>query len=433
MSRPRRRGSKRGEKTDLPETLIWWLLQAMLVGVSLFISDGHDVYRLPKQLLFESAAVVLAAACAMVSILGWRGGILQRLAAHRGALILAGAAVAWTAIATAASTNRALSLQTLLWVSCCAAFFLCTVALAERRQIHGATSALIGPAIVAAIAVLQRLELWNPLRFEAGLPKRLHTTGLIGNPDDLGGYLVVPIIAVLALVVAQRGVMRLVHAAVTLLLIAGAVASETVTAFAALAAAGLVLLLLLSRRAALRVALGAAVAAGIVFALGVPLAHRAREIASELMLGRFESAMSFRFEGFIVAWKMFTEHPLFGVGPGCFAYWYLPYNILMAGAHPRFLLMSQNYHDVHNDHLQLLATTGLVGYALFIAALWMLVARSRGEAVNARRRFARLVAAPLAAGVAVVTLAQFPLELAAPTMMILYFAALAISWSEARE
>ena len=429
MRKPRRRGGKSGGTTDLPETLIWLLLQATLVAVSLFVSDGHDVYRLPKQLLFESATVVLAAACAIVSILEWRGGILQRLAAHRVPLILAGAAVAWTAIATAASTNRALSVRTLLWVSCCAAFFLCTVALAERRQIHGATTALIGPALVAITAVLQRLELWNPLRFEQGLPKRLHTTGLIGNPDDLGGYLVVPIIAALALVVAERGVLRLVHVAVTLLLIAGAVASETVTAFAALSVAGLVLLLLLSRRAALRVALGAAIVAGIVFALGVPLAHRAREIASELMLGHFESAMSFRFEGFIVAWKMFTEHPLFGVGPGCFAYWYLPYNILMAGAHPRFLLTSQNYHDVHNDHLQLLATTGVVGYALFIAALWMLVTHSRGEQASARQRFARLVAAPIAAAVAVVTLAQFPLELAAPTTMFLYFAALVVSWT----
>src|SRR5437867_8554092 len=90
------------EGTSPAEPLIWWSLQAALIGVSLIIAEGHDVYRLPKLLLFEAAAIVLFAACAIVSILDPQRGILQRLARHRGPLIIAAAAIGWTAIGTAA-------------------------------------------------------------------------------------------------------------------------------------------------------------------------------------------------------------------------------------------------------------------------------------------------------------------------------------------
>jgi len=431
----RQTGSRRAttaEGTSPAEPLIWWSLQAALIGVSLIIAEGHDVYRLPKLLLFEAAAIVLFAGCAIVSILDPQRGILQRLAKHRGPLIIAAAAIGWTAIGTAASTQKRLSAETLLWVASCGAFFLLTVALAERRQVRSVGPALIAPAIVAGVAILQRLGIWNPFRFVAAIPIRVRTTGYIGNPDEVGGYLLVPALAAVALAVANRGTARVAYAAVALLVLVGVMASETLTALLALSVAAAVMIIILSRRAALRMGLAAAAAIALVFILNLSIAERMRNVASELLLGRVDMALSYRTQGFGSAWAMFVDHPLLGVGPGCFAYWYLPYTMLLSGAHPENLLaLSQKYQDVHNDHLQLLATTGVPGYAIFLVALFALAARARGGSANARQRFARLLAAPAAAGVVVLTLGQFPLELAALTMMFLYFAALVVAWSDA--
>jgi O-antigen ligase len=98
--------------------------------------------------------------------------------------------------------------------------------------------------------------------------------------------------------------------------------------------------------------------------------------------------------------------------------------------HPEFMSSEENFHDVHNDHLQILATTGVPGYLLFLAALWQLArvsfdAHADGDT---RTRFARRFAFPAAAAFVVLTLAQFPLELSAPTLQALFFAALTVAW-----
>ena len=432
MRRPKVRRHVRDEATA-PAThhAIWWLVVATLYAVSFITADGKDVFHLPKLVTLEGAAILLLAGAAVVSILDPRRGILQRLRMHRVALFIALMAVTWTAITAAASTQRMLSLDTLLWVACCAAFFLVTVALAQERSLMACALGIVPALINAATVTAQRLEMWNPFVFPDETPIRIRSTAYIGNPDDVGSYLLIPEIAAIVLAIVHRGMARIAYAAAALLILVGMAASETLTASLALIIAGAVLLFSLSRRAALVIALASALALGLGFVLDLPILRRAPVVLSHVMAGRFGEAVSNRLQGFTAAWVMFKERPMVGVGPGCFAYWYLPYNMLLSGKHPEFLVTDQNFHDVHNDHLQLLATTGLPGYAIFLAALWHLGSRGRGAgaAADERQRFARLFARPAAAGFAVMSLGQFPLELAAATTTMLFFAALAIAWS----
>jgi len=415
-------------RASFAESLIWLALQAVVVAIPLLYSHGRDVYRLPKLLLLEAAAMILFAACVAVSLLA-QPGILQRLRRHRWPLWIAVAAVVWTAVTTLTSTQRAISVETLLWVACCAAFFLVSVALTEPRPLAVASIALIPAVANAAVVILQRLQIWNPFRFPEGLELRLRVIGFIGNSNDVAGYLVLPCLAAIVLSILHSGVMRAVYAIAALLLVAGIVITETMTAAFAVGAALLVIILLVSRRRGVLIALAATMVLAGMVSLQLPAVARLRDKLSDVFAGRFNIATSGRVQGLASAWAMFREHPLAGVGPGCFAYWYLPYNIQLSGTHPEYMNTSAKFGDVHNDYLQLLATTGLPGTGILLIALWRFSAYSSGIAGTPRERFVRLFAAPAAIAVAILTMGQFALELAALASSFLYFAAIVVAWS----
>jgi O-antigen ligase len=428
MKRGRADHSQARVQASFAESLIWLALQAVVVAVPLLYSHGRDVYRLPKLLLLEAAAMILFAVCVAVSLLA-RPGILQRLAKHRWPLWIAVAAVAWTALTTLTSTQRAISLETLLWVACCAAFFLVSVALTEPRPL-GVAAIVLVPALANAVTViLQRLQIWNPFRFDDITELRLRMTGLIGNPNDVAGYLVLPCLAAVVLSILSAGIARALYAIAALLLVAGIAATETITAAFAVASAMVVIILMVSRRRAVRVALAATVVLAIMASLQLPAIARLRDKLASVFAGHFEAASSGRIQGLASAWAMFREHPLVGLGPGCFGFWYLPYNVQLSGEHPEYLAGGWKFGDVHNDYLQLLATTGLPGAGLLIVALWRFAAYSSRAAATPRQRFVRLFAAPAAIAVAILTMGQFALELATQTSTFLYLAAIAAAWS----
>jgi O-antigen ligase len=419
-------------RTPAFETQIWWLLAAFVVAIPLVITRGENVYRLPKELLFQAAGIIVFAACAIQTLLQRDRGILDRLRRHRLPLLMTLAVIVWTAIATAASTQKALSLGTLRWTAISAAFFLAALALAETRPVLAAAIPTLGAAPNAVMALLQRLQIWNPFTFQEETPLRARITAMLGNPNDLGGYLLLPILAAFVLALVHRGRLRWLFAAAGAVLTAGLLASATLTALAALATAGGVLLLRTSRRAALAAGGFAAVAAIVLLLIDNPVRTRVLDVARQVRAGNLQTATSLRLQSFTVAWLMVRDHPLTGVGPGCFGYWYIPYSVLTYTDHPEFIGYSGNFHDVHNDHLQFLATAGVPGYALFLAALWLLVRRSFGPpGRDARDRFARMFALPAAAGIAVLALGHFAFELAVTVSVFLYYAALAIAWREA--
>ena len=399
------------------------LIAVLLISatfVPLVVSQtGWDVFRVPKESLFEAAAIfALYHGVAQFRRL-WRE--------QRTAIAVTFAAVAWTAIASAASTNRALSTHSFFWVCSCAVMFLATLFVAERPPHRALFIVPIVPALVNAIvALLQRSGTSDVLTFDSRIDLHFRTAGLIGTPNELGVYLLVPTVVAAALAITSRGRSRQLWIGATALLIAGIVASEALSAIAALAAAGATLLMLSVRRAKRALAIMAAIAI-IVAVAYAPLRTRVMRMASDVKDGRYLAATSYRIPAQLAAIRMFADHPLTGVGPGCYGFWYMPYKVQLNREHIEFLPFGENFGEAHNDHLQTLAVSGLPGYALFIVALFFLGRRSLGRDDDQPRTFASVAALPLVVAFAVVALAQFPLSLAAPMSVALHYAALIVA------
>ena len=412
------------------EVALTAVLAFAAIGVPLLVSQtGRDVFRIPKESLFEAAAFFGAALLGIVAL--YRGGEpFRRLwRERRAALLVTIAAVVWTAIATAASTNRELSALSLLWVTSCAIVFLATLVASERYE-RVLALVPIAPAIVnAIIAMLQRSGTWNPLQFDANISLHFRTAGLIGTPNELGVYLLVPAIIAAAMATTNGGRVRGAWLAALIVLLAGIVASESLSALVAIAAAGTTLLLLSVKRAKRAFAI-LAVAALVVGVAYSPFRARAAQMLRDARAGRYVEVTSYRLPAQLVAARMFATHPLTGVGPGCFGFWYMPYKAQMNLDYPEFFALSENFGEAHNDHLQTLAVSGLPGYAIFIAAMFILGRESLRQRRAGNRSLAASGALPLVVGFAVVAIAQFPLSLAAVMGVTLNYAALMISGAD---
>ena len=128
---------------------------------------------------------------------------------------------------------------------------------------------------------------------------------------------------------------------------------------------------------------------------------------------------------------MFTDHPLTGVGPGAFAWHYYDYKIRAEQRVPSLRLAyhrGSNAGEAHNDHLQVLAEGGVLGYAAFAAVMIALGSLSFRAPKTAT--FARRLALPLAIYWVVLSLAQFPLETTVVRSLLVHLAALCVAWRE---
>lgn len=397
--------------------------------------DSFDVFRVAKDAVFLSMALLIAAALAAGALTSRTHEWLARV--PRLPLILASAAVLWTAITAMTSERPIVSMQKPLTVFAMAVFFVAVMIAAQHgRQLLAIVIGLAPGLINAVIATLQSMNIWSPWYVELKADmERLRTTALLGNPNEVGTYFVVPAIAAFAAAIAWKR-HRWWLGLLTLVLAAGVISSQSAAPLGA-TLIGLVAVALLAGTRRFRIV---AVLIVLLFG-GAAMLHpgtrgRLQTMAGSLREGALPELTSYRATPFVAALMMFGDHPLFGAGPGTFAALYMPYKERVDVARPQWIRMgSENYREVHNDHLQLLAETGLPGYALYVAALLLLARismRRRDAADDARVRFARLFGMPAAIGFAVLTLAQFPLQLTAPMVTALYFAALAVTWQEAQ-
>jgi O-antigen ligase len=408
---------------------VLWIAVLAIVAVTplVFSTTTKDVYRLPKALFFQSAVLVLGAA-----ILVWdatREGLARRFRPHRVSLLLAAMAVAWTAVVTMTAVKAAPASHAPLTVFCYALFFSAAL-LFGRRTPRAALAAMFVPAVViSVIMVLQWRDVWTPVALPERPVGRFAHIGLQGNPDPVGAYLIVPAIAAVAATIAfRRG--RIVLVPTTLLLLVGVLLTESVTALVAVAAALLAFLVVVPSKKARMITAFVTVAAAIVVLAYPPTRGRATALARSAAEGNYQELTSFRLPAWDVAWRMFLERPVTGVGPGGFAARYMSYKLAGDELHPEWLTLgNENFGETHNDHLQLLAEGGLPAFVLFaIVAVRVALLSFRVPADSDERRFVKLFALPGVVAFAVTAMAQFPMQLTEASAVAIFGAALCHVW-----
>jgi O-antigen ligase len=414
------------------------LVGAVITPIA-FSTTVFDAFRLPKELaLYATAILLLALWVIRIAFTGsWH---YNRLAPE---FMLSAAGSAWFAVCVLLSTNRLLSLNTVPWFISGVLVILVTAAFGGTRSWR-LLPWILAPALVnSATLVFQVFRGWDVVVPPEGTPTRNTFTAFVGNPDDLGSYLVVPMLVGAALALTLRR-HRTILGCIWVFLLLSVVLTQTVTALLASAAALIAMALQWNRRAAVAVIVGLTLLLTAMSYTYVPLRVRLERGAAVAAAGDLTLLLSGRPLAFVTAIEMFKERPLTGVGPGCFAFQYLPYRLRAEQEYPSLAITLSdeqrvNYGSVHNDHLQLLAETGLPGYAIFIAAGIFIASLSwrRRETVGAedrhRQMIIRLLPLPLVIAFFVTALGQFPLHIAATLYPYAFVAGICIACKDEQQ
>lgn len=426
------------ERSKWPESALWWLVGTIVLATSVVVSpSGKDLFRLPKDLLFRGGWIALLTVLIVCLIHG--RSLFRREDLGDPAISIPLACLVWAVITTLASTNLRISAESLLVVCGSLLFFLVSLKLLPDKPMRAVFLVIVPALVNGVLAALQKWTAFQPIELEQPeYDRHLLTTGLMGNPNDVGTLLVGPILLVLAGSFVTRGRLRMVMIASLLILIAGLLASETLTAILATTAGILVMTAVVSWKKAAASVVALALAGLLILNVYPPMAERAQRLRELSATGDYNALLTNRLTSFRAAEAMFREHPITGVGPGAFGWNYFDYKLIAQERHPELALSERgaqwsfNFGEVHNDHLEIAAETGLPGWLLYMAALVYLGSfsfRNNASSGQSRASLARLLALPLAIAFAVLALAQFPLQLAGPRTMILFLAALCITWS----
>ena len=406
------------------------LLAAGLLIIPTLYSSGMEAFRLPKELAFRAEAIALLAAAVF-----WATAARRRtLSLRRPEFVLAGVIVLWAGVTTLFSTNRVLSVDSFMTVVAAAVIFIATCLAAQTtRSIVAVDLLMVGACANAAVVITQELKIWSPFTTEIG--GHYGSVGFLGNTNDVGTFLAAPALAALVLAMLATGARRWIYAAICALLVGGLAASATRAAVGALVVGLVVFAVRHSRRALLACAAIIGVLVVLTLIPSTSLGMRARDFVDAASTRNYERLYSERLLPILTCVDMTRDHPLLGVGPGGFRYHFMAYRIALHGRYPEEWTRGfpGNWGAAHNDHLQVAAESGLPGYALFLAAIAVTaglgVSRSRGGgAATLEASFARSLRLPLAALIFILCLAQFPLEVAGPRLILLTLAALCITW-----
>ncbi|MEA2239247.1 MAG: hypothetical protein QOC81_3971 [Thermoanaerobaculia bacterium] len=414
------------------ERAILAVLAAGVVVIPMILSGGMDPFRLAKELAFRTEAIALL----MLAVFWATSRRRTWTFAWRPEFIVAAAIVGWSVITTATSTNRALSIDSLITILAAVVIFVATCLAAQTMSLIAVDVLMFAGCANAILVLLQELKIWTPFPPSPDMPSHYGSVGLLGNTNDVGNYFVTLAIAAIVVAVTAGGMRRWVYAAIGALLVAGIAASGARTAMGALVAALIVFAIGHSRRAAMAVGVIVIMLGLVVLSPSTAMGRGIRVLADALVQRDYQHLFSERLPAFLTAADMTRDHPLLGVGPGCFKYHFMAYRVRLRDRYPGPWIRgySMNFGEAHNDHLQTAAETGLPGYALFLAAIGVgsgIVegTRRKAAATTPEAEFARALRWPLATAVLVVCIAQFPLELAAPRLVILTLGALCVTWS----
>lgn len=407
------------------------VLTAIFAIAVVFSRGSFDMYRLPKTLLLRGEAILIVAVALGALILG----IQVRWKRPETALLVPLVAFAMMTVLTITSTKPALSADALGSAAATLVVFLATVHTARSRAWTFVAVPIVAAVMNAILTCLQATNVWMPFGDRTDIPRHLQNTALVGNPNEVGGYLGVAVLAALAALHARRAeagnAWRLAALA---FLVAGLIASRSLTAIIAVAVAAVVMFVMLSWRAAIAITATFVVIGTILITVPGPFRDRAGNMVRWAKGGDYNALLTERATPFVAASLMFIDHPWTGVGPDTFAWHYYDYKMRAEEKYPALrnaYNRGVNYGEVHNDHLQVLAEGGVISYAAFLLVMGTLASRSfraRDDDGDWRHTFARRLALPLAVFWLVLSLAQFPLETAVVRTSLFHFAALCVAW-----
>jgi O-antigen ligase len=295
----------------------------------------------------------------------------------------------------------------------------------ELRRLERLLLGLLVPAtLLAVLGILQYHGIYRPFGFSGpSYDPRLAVISLVGNPGDLGAYLVLPCLIAQWAVFQRRGRIRILTAAGLAVCLYAMVLTQTLAALIALAVGSALLwaLLLPRRKAVLLFGGGAAFVFGLALAVA-PLRERIAAKAAEARAGDWNSVLTGRLDGWRAAVWMIREHPWSGVGHGAYRPEYVPAmnELLDRGVQMYPQHVQPVFANAHNEYLEAVADWGLLAIAALAWGLWVLAAalrRARGEPGQA------LAWAGVSA-LAVLSLVYFPFRIA----LLAFPALLFLSW-----
>jgi O-antigen ligase len=408
-----------------------WMVTAAVLFVPLICApDLIDRYRLVKESWTRGEALLGFVLVFAAIVFGGR----ERLQAMLRDRLLSGVVLAgfvWAAITTATSTQRALSIDSMVTVGTTCLLFLVTWFVAP--QVRLVLFDLLVPAVGlnVTLAALQEYGIYNPFKVHEFISRHLTATGFIGNPNIVGSYAALVTVILVAAAFRVHGFRRVWYLLGAVAGVVGVLVSDTETAVIVMGVGLLALAVGKSMKRVLVVTgvLLVVLVAGIVFR--VPVVREIVSLPQRIQQGGLETALSGRVAPALIALKMTRERPLFGFGPGTYGFHFMPRRIALTGERKGSSPgIATNFGEVHNDHLQILAEAGVPAYLLFLAFILLILRIAwRSDAVTERAQIARIVALPLALAFLVLCLAQFPLHVAVARQLLVTIAGLIAGWS----
>jgi len=337
------------------------------LGVVLFVAEvlvlpaAGSPFRLPKLALVTAALVLVLAAAAAARL--WRGRLVLSRSPLAGALVAYPLLLVLSAV-WAASPRRALAAGALAACWSAATLFLGGLGKGAVDRLVPWTAA--GVAVSVVVMLLQTVGL-SPLLTLPHATGRLSRTGLTGNPADLAAaaLLLVPLL-LLPPEGRKRSRWRL---ALTAVLLVGVAATQTLTAFAGLAA---LLLLWLVRQRSRRVKTIAATAALILLAIALAtgLGSRLGWVIRNARKGSWNAVLSGRADGWSAAAEMIRQHPILGVGGANYGQLFFPARLSWLERHGTRGgrgELATHFEWAHCDPLQVVSELGVLGLAWLLS------------------------------------------------------------------
>lgn len=389
--------SPRARERTIPHPPPWLIIGAALLAASLagrLMADGRIKYGLAlvvaacfmPLVLFNLAAAlavyvailffqdlsVLSSGPNAIGVLvglGWIGAFLGRrgqLAAigdNRGLLLRIVLFCGWLTLSiTWAGHPGAAGTEVGYWWLAAFAFLITLTALTTPREVgYVALAFVIGSVISVLIGIASGgLHASADAVNQTAIQGRF--TGGGGDPNVQAAGYVAAMFLIIGLIPIYRGrAMRFSLVFAFALVTVGFLATQSRGGLLALIAATVVALIVAPRYRRRIFGLGAI----MCVAIGVLLATTPGALSR---ITNFGGGSSGRGDLWRVALDVFHDHPLAGVGAGNFEA-VESHFVLRPGAISRIQYLVDVPHLVHNTYLQLLAETGVIGLALFLAVV----------------------------------------------------------------